>query len=431
MSLINPAILWGFALVSIPVILHFLLRARPKKYLFPALRLIQARRTHNIRRLRLRHIWLLLLRMGVLALLVMAIARPTLPAANYHPSGGEWLRTLAIAAVVIGTYVWFTRSWKQQRLPQHLMSYRRALLRAAAGAAALLAFLLIVAVPYGRRISAEMSSPLPTSAENLPVSAVFLFDSSLSMSYRYQNLTRLEAAQAIAVEHLGRLPTGSRVAVADTSSDLNLVFQAEQSGAVERIQKLAPRAVSLPLADRIRAALQLQEEDIKPHGRRAGQRPRRPPQGPLSPRDLLVHRSDGRRLAGRRSAGTESRPRTADQRAALRDRRRDRKADQRADHRPAAVGSVGAEGDRPGDRGLGRRGRLREPERLDDRAARGERERHAGETRAAARSIRHPASRRRPASSSVACCGRSPTASCGWRRAIHSWRTTCAISPSP
>ncbi len=193
----------------------------------------------------------------------MAIARPTLPAANYHPNAGEWLRTLAIAAVVIGTYVWFTRTWKQQQLPHHLMSYRRALLRAAAGVAALLAFLLIVAVPYGRRISAEMSSPLPASAENLPVSAVFLFDSSLSMSYRYQNLTRLEAAETIAVEHLGRLPTGSRVAVADTSSDLNLVFQAEQSGAVERIQKLAPRAVSLPLADRIRAALQLQEEDIK------------------------------------------------------------------------------------------------------------------------------------------------------------------------
>ncbi len=197
MSLINPAILWGLALVSIPVILHFLLRARPKKYLFPALRLIQARRTHNIRRLRLRHIWLLLLRMGVLALLVMAIARPTLPAANYHPNAGEWLRTLAIAAVGIGTYVWFTRTWKQQRLPHHLMSYRRALLRAAAGVAALLAFLLIVAVPYGRRISAEISSPLPTSAENLPVSAVFLFDSSLSMSYRHQNLTRLEAAQRL------------------------------------------------------------------------------------------------------------------------------------------------------------------------------------------------------------------------------------------
>jgi hypothetical protein len=263
MSLINPAILWGFALVSIPVILHFLLKSRPKKYLFPALRLIRARRTHNIRRLRLRHLWLLLLRMGVLALLVAAIARPTLPAANYQPNWAEWLRTAAIVAVAVGAYVWLTRSWKQQRLPQHLLSYRRSILRAAAAVAALVVFLLVVAWPYGRRISAEISSPLPATAENLPVSAVFLFDTSLSMSYRFQNLTRLEAAQAIAVEHLGRLPRDSRVAVADTSSELSLVFQAEQSGAVERIQKLAPRAVSLPLADRIRAALQLQEEDIR------------------------------------------------------------------------------------------------------------------------------------------------------------------------
>jgi Aerotolerance regulator N-terminal len=263
MSLINPAIVWGFALVSIPVILHFLLRARPKKYLFPALRLIRARRTHNIRRLRLRHIWLLLLRMGVLALLVAAIARPTLPAANYQPSAGEWLRTIAIAALVIGVYVWLTRSWKQERLPHHLLTYRRSVLRAIAAVAAFLAFLLVVAVPYGRRISAEISSPLPAAAENLPVSAVLIFDTSLSMSYRFENLTRLEAAQRIAVEHLGRLPTGSRVAIADTSSDLPLVFQAEQTAAVERIQKLSPRAVSLPLADRIRAALQLQEEDIR------------------------------------------------------------------------------------------------------------------------------------------------------------------------
>jgi hypothetical protein len=263
MSLINPAILWGFALVSIPVILHFLLKARPKKYLFPALRLIRARRTHNVRRLRLRHIWLLLLRMGVLALLVMAIARPTLPAANYHPNFGEWLRTAAIAAVAIGAYLWLTRSWKQRQLPHHLLSYRRTLLRAVAGGAALLVFLLVVAWPYGRRISAEISSPMPSAAENLPVSAVFLFDTSLSMSYRFENLTRLEAAERIAVEHLGRLPIGSRVAVADTSSELPLVFQAEQSGAVERIQKLAPHAVSLPLADRIRAALSLQEEDIR------------------------------------------------------------------------------------------------------------------------------------------------------------------------
>jgi hypothetical protein len=87
MSLINPAILWGMLLVSIPVILHFLLRSKPKKYLFPALRFIRVRRQNSIRRLRLKQLWLLLLRMGVLGLLVAAIARPTLPAANYDPSG--------------------------------------------------------------------------------------------------------------------------------------------------------------------------------------------------------------------------------------------------------------------------------------------------------------------------------------------------------
>jgi hypothetical protein len=263
MSLINPAILWGLALVSIPVILHFLLRSKPKKYLFPALRFIRVRRQNTMRRLRLKQIWLLLLRMAVLALLVAAIARPTLPAANYHPNVTEWLTAAAIAAAGIGAYLWFARAWRQQGLPNHVYMYRRTLLRGGMGVAALVLFLLAVALPYGHRIKAEISSPLPSTAQNLPVAAVFLFDSSLSMSYRQRNFTRLEAAQQVAAEHLGRLPTGSRVAIADTSSDQPPVFQAEQSGALDRIQKLQPRAVSLPLADRIRAALALQEEDFR------------------------------------------------------------------------------------------------------------------------------------------------------------------------
>lgn len=263
MSLIHPAILWGLSLVSIPVILHFLLRSKPKKYLFPALRFIRVRRQNNIRRLRLKQLWLLLLRMGVLALLVAAIARPTLPAANYHPNRTESLTAAAIAAAGIGVYLWFARAWRQKRLPNHVYMYRRTLLRGGTGVAALVLFLLAVVLPYGHRIAAEISSPLPSVAQNLPVAAVFLFDSSLSMSYRQRNFTRLEEAQQIAAEHLGRLPTGSRVAIADTSSDQPLVFQAEQSGALDRIQKLQPRAVSLPLADRIRAALSLQEEDFR------------------------------------------------------------------------------------------------------------------------------------------------------------------------
>ena len=263
MSLINPAILWGLGLVSIPIILHFLLRSKPKKFLFPALRLVRVRRQNNIRRLRLKQFWLLLLRMGFLALLVAAIARPTLPAANYRPSATEWLTAAAIAGVGLAVYSWFVRSWRQNRLPNHVFMYRRTLLRGGTGLVVFALLLLAVALPYGHRIKAEISSPLPAVAQNLPVAAVFLFDSSLSMSYRQRNFTRLEAAQQIATEHLGRLPTGSRVAIADTSSEQPLVFQAEQSGALDRIQKIQPRPVSLPLANRIRAALTLQDEDFR------------------------------------------------------------------------------------------------------------------------------------------------------------------------
>ena len=55
MSLINPALLYGFAFIAIPVLLHFLMRVKPKKFMFPALRLIQKRRLQNVRRMRLRH----------------------------------------------------------------------------------------------------------------------------------------------------------------------------------------------------------------------------------------------------------------------------------------------------------------------------------------------------------------------------------------
>src|ERR1700689_1366418 len=152
MSLINPAILWGLLLVSLPVILHFLLRSRPKKYLFPALRFVRIRRENNMRRLRLKQIWLLLLRMGVLALLVAAIARPTLPAANYHFNARETLTTAAIVAAGIGVYLWLVRLWRQKRLPNHVFLYRRTLLRGGTGVAVLVLFLLGVMLPYGHRI---------------------------------------------------------------------------------------------------------------------------------------------------------------------------------------------------------------------------------------------------------------------------------------
>ena len=49
MQLINPAILFGLGLAAVPVVLHLLLKARPKPYVFPALRLLAVRRRRGRR----------------------------------------------------------------------------------------------------------------------------------------------------------------------------------------------------------------------------------------------------------------------------------------------------------------------------------------------------------------------------------------------
>lgn len=76
MSFVNVWLLGGAAFAAIPVILHLVMRQQPRHLEFPALRFIQVRQDANRRRLRLRHLLLLALRAGALALLAAALARP-------------------------------------------------------------------------------------------------------------------------------------------------------------------------------------------------------------------------------------------------------------------------------------------------------------------------------------------------------------------
>src|SRR4051812_5612611 len=77
MAFVNLSLLAGGAFVAIPVVLHLIMRQRPKQLVFPALRFIQQRRLANQRRLQLRHWLLLLLRCGAIGLLAVALARPS------------------------------------------------------------------------------------------------------------------------------------------------------------------------------------------------------------------------------------------------------------------------------------------------------------------------------------------------------------------
>ena len=73
---VNPGLAIGAALAVVPLIIHLLNRQRHRPMRWAAMRFVMAayRRTH--RRARMENILLLLLRMGAVALLALAIARP-------------------------------------------------------------------------------------------------------------------------------------------------------------------------------------------------------------------------------------------------------------------------------------------------------------------------------------------------------------------
>lgn len=78
MTFVFPFLLGGLLLAGVPVLLHFLVRKKPKTLLFPAYRFLILKRRSNTRNLRLKHLLLLLLRMALIILVCLALARPRL-----------------------------------------------------------------------------------------------------------------------------------------------------------------------------------------------------------------------------------------------------------------------------------------------------------------------------------------------------------------
>ncbi|HWB12947.1 MAG TPA: BatA domain-containing protein [Pirellulales bacterium] len=78
MDFVTPVLLFGACAAAVPVVLHLVMRQQPRHLLFPALRFVQVRESANRRRLRLRHLLLLLLRVAAIFLLAVALARPSI-----------------------------------------------------------------------------------------------------------------------------------------------------------------------------------------------------------------------------------------------------------------------------------------------------------------------------------------------------------------
>lgn len=258
---IHPFLIWFLWLGIIPVILHLLLRAQPKKLVFPALRLIQNRKRQNTQKMRLKHFWLMLLRIAAIMVLVLALARPRIPAANYWPSTLEWTTLGVILAAAIGAWFIITARWKREALSAYNLQHRRSLLRTGIIVAVVLMILLGVVWPLQRRVMAQIKDPGKQVNENAPVASIMLFDTSPSMQYRQAGQTRLELALELAEQYQKRLPYGSRVAIADTATTNPIVFLPDLTAAASRMASLENKNLTFSFNDRVRTALELQRED--------------------------------------------------------------------------------------------------------------------------------------------------------------------------
>ncbi|MEZ6124259.1 MAG: BatA domain-containing protein [Planctomycetaceae bacterium] len=261
MTLINASLLAGVLLAGLPVVLHLMMRARPKRIEFPALRLLQKRHVANSRRMRIRHLLLLILRALVILVAVLALVRPSLPAARYGLRWYEWLILMAVTAAVVVVYRWLSARLAKREPAQYLLQEKRARLRAASVIAGLAAIAAAVGIPWGLRVQAELSAERSPVTPDIPVAAVFVFDTSVSMTYKQEGLTRLENAEQTAMTHLTVLPDQSRVAVMTTDPESEVVFQADLAGARSRIEELKIHAVPRPLNAVLKDAIEAHVRD--------------------------------------------------------------------------------------------------------------------------------------------------------------------------
>src|SRR5205807_9726876 len=94
-TFLHPLALLGLAAAAIPALLHLLERRTPPEAEFPPLRYLRDAERQSARRLRLRHLLLLILRTALVAVIVLAAARPIMPTGG---SGGNGTGSGAVHA---------------------------------------------------------------------------------------------------------------------------------------------------------------------------------------------------------------------------------------------------------------------------------------------------------------------------------------------
>lgn len=242
MAFVNISLLLGGVFIAIPVLLHLMMRQRPKQQIFPALRFVRERKLANQRRLQLRHWLLLALRCGVIGVIVLALARPSVSSgaiSSWIAAG--LLGVLCAVAVMVA-----------------VGSLARGGSRVLSGGFAGLAVVLLVATLFLATRAAGGKSPIIGDEES-PVAAAIVIDTSPRMQYRHENKTRLEAAQELAQWLIRQLPADSELAILDSHSGSG-AFAADRATAEKSIERLRTAGSPRSLPETIGTAIQLTKQ---------------------------------------------------------------------------------------------------------------------------------------------------------------------------
>lgn len=257
----------GLALAVGPLILHMLLQDKPKRLPFPALRFVMQKQQHARRSFRLRHWILLALRMGIVALVALALSRPAAATALFGSS--LLLAATLLSAVGFAFLTWFWRNKLRSDDEAPTGGNRSAdLSRTAAGGASTALgrywpLGLLILILFGHLVTASLlsyqlwaGSGGPVLTGKQPVAAAIVVDTSPRMQYRADNQTRLERAQAMARSIVERLPAGSQISIIDTSPD-PVGLSLDLAAAKQQIDSLGISYLTQSLPNRIRAAVRL------------------------------------------------------------------------------------------------------------------------------------------------------------------------------
>jgi hypothetical protein len=248
MNFQNGMLLAGAALVAVPIVLHLIMRREPKQLVFPAVRFIQQRELTNKRKLRFRHLLLLLARCGVIALLALLLARPSVE--PEHIGRTVVLAAMLVVAILAALASAALNLFRGRAMTGAIFSVVMLVLLGGLGMAAIqLAPSSDVASVFGSRES--------------PVAAALVFDTTPRMSYRHENRTRTEAAQQIGHWLVDEFPADSEVAVLNARSDSS-AFAFDRRAARRKIDSLRVTSLAQPLPVVIAEAMeQLKENQLE------------------------------------------------------------------------------------------------------------------------------------------------------------------------